>query len=177
MDVSARTEILPEKQETLAPATGNLRNYRKATEKPFLNNYDKCFNCGNDRHPKYKCSAKYHVCETCNKRGHYEAVCMSKDHQRVKGKKFWSAALPILAVVETAPSCLAKAVVKGMINKHVVNILIDSWSFVSFINKKLANSLNITITPSLGVVSMASLSLSSKVEGNCYVDLQINNHE
>ena len=102
---------------------------------------------------------------------------MSKDHQ--EGKKFLSAALPILAVEETAP-CLAKAVVnrnEGMINKHAVNILIDSGSSESFINKKLANSLNITITPSLGVISMTSLSLSSKVEGNCYVDLQINNHE
>ena len=168
--VLARTEILPENQETLAAATGNLRNYRKVTEKPFLNNYEKCFNCGNDRHPKYKCPAKNHVWENCNKRGHYEAVCMPKDQQQVKGKKFWSAALPILAVVEeTAPSCLAKAVVKGMINKHAVNILIDSGI--------LANSLNITITPSPGVVSMVSLSLSRKDEGNCYVDLQINNHE
>ena len=61
--VSARTEILPENQETLAAATGSLRNYRKATEKPFLNNYEKC---GNDWHPKHKCPAKNHVCENSN---------------------------------------------------------------------------------------------------------------
>ena len=42
---------------------------------------NKCFNCGHNKHPWYKCPAKDATCNSCESVGHYAKVCWSKPPQ------------------------------------------------------------------------------------------------
>ena len=37
----------------------------------------KCFFCGNGKHPRFKCPARDAVCSNCQKKGHFRKVCRS----------------------------------------------------------------------------------------------------
>ena len=83
----------------------------------------------------------------------------------------------LAAIVASSPNCLAKSVIMGTINNSKVKILIDSGSSTSFVNKSIADQLNLKILPSSLEVLMASTTLSMKIEGTCYVNLRIQNRE
>ena len=138
----------------------------------------KCYNCGNCRHPRYKCPAKNAVCINCKKTGHYAKFCLSSKRKPGDSEKHITAALPTLAaIVASSPNCLAKSVIMGTINNSKVKILIDSGSSTSFVNKYIADQLNLKILPSSLEVLMASTTHSMKIEGTCYVNLRIQNRE
>ena len=50
----------------------NYNSYRGNRDQTY---FEKCGWCGKERHPKFKCPAKEHVCKKCNILGHYEKVC------------------------------------------------------------------------------------------------------
>ena len=41
---------------------------------------NKCWNCGNDRHPKSQCPAKDVICYGCGKKGHFGRLCRNPKH-------------------------------------------------------------------------------------------------
>ena len=48
---------------------------------------DKCWNCGNNRHPKSKCPARNAICDRCGRKGHFGNFCRSsgpKEHKEHK---------------------------------------------------------------------------------------------
>ena len=58
--------------------------------------------------------------------------------------------------------------------------LIDTGSLsLSFLHKELATRLNLPIIPALDVaeVSMADSSVTAKIEGQCFVDIQLQNRK
>ena len=43
-------------------------------------NNQKCYFCGQSRHPKSACPARDATCKKCHKKGHFAKVCLSKRH-------------------------------------------------------------------------------------------------
>ena len=66
---------------------------------------------------------------------------------------------------------LAKSCIDIMINGSVVNALVDSGSTDNFFNPKQVQRLSLTILPSRETVSMASFSLSTKMQGYCFATI------
>ncbi len=48
-----------------------------ALKKPFNKSNNKCFFCGENRHPRSKCPANNEFCGKCGKKGHWKTVCKS----------------------------------------------------------------------------------------------------
>lgn len=62
---------LPETPENLG-ATTNSSGGKKPS-----NSKEKCYFCGNPRHPRANCPANNSICKNCQKRGHWDKVCKS----------------------------------------------------------------------------------------------------
>ena len=90
---------------------------------------EKCYFCGNSRHPRIKCPAKDINCNICGKNGHVAKVCQSKPQQTAASMHF-----PFLATTTTgpAPYSLRKSIQYLIINEHKISTLIDSGSSESF---------------------------------------------
>ena len=164
-------------------------------------NNQSCWFCGGQRHKRRNlCPAWKHLCQVCGKRNHYEAVCNSgrnqnrinppssqPDQQQVQ--KPQSAAIwPVIATTSAATPTSSTASKEGKttafcnikIKKHSTRALIDSGSLSwSFINQQFANRLGLFIIPSVDAppVSMANSSLTTKVEGEVYVDIMLQNRK
>ena len=151
----------------------------------------KCFNCGNSRHPRRLCPAKDSTCDSCGKIGHWKCVCRStasKNYDR-KGRQNnqnnqnnQSAAIwPLLTLLATL-QCFHNKTTNGFckinIKDQEVTALIDSGSTTcSFISKRLVGKLNLSVYPSNGEVSRANSALSSKISGHCFIDFTSRNQE
>ena len=80
---------------------------------------------------------------------------------------------PTLATISPAsPQDLQKAVVKIEVNEHSVEALI-AGSTDSFMRKKLASKLQLSVSPETSVVTMADSPLQAKVVGYSTVNLKI----
>ncbi|CAK1590069.1 unnamed protein product [Parnassius mnemosyne] len=75
-----------------------------------------------------------------------------------------------------SPSSLSKATVPIMINEFHAEALIDTGSSVSFINKTLAQNMNLKMRPHKQAISLASLSHISFVEGITYAIINLDKH-
>ena len=136
----------------------------------------KCFFCGNDRHPRARCPAKDSVCNKCAKVGHREKVCQSK---------FTLGALSIQEESDNQPSLCAiehlhknhtdQTVTTAYIKSQSVKTLKDSGSDISFISQKLVNQLNLFVIPTKNSVKLADRTPSSSIIGEVVIDVVINN--
>ena len=73
----------------------------------------KCFFCGNGKHPRFKCPARDAVCSNCQKKGHFRKVCHSGASSSME--KGTSAAMwPTLAAVTVSvPPSLTKSALRS----------------------------------------------------------------
>ena len=143
----------------------------------------KCYNCGHDRHPKWKCPAKNSICSKCSKPGHWGQVCRSSGNQQRndinrnydfnRAKKTSAAAslksLPYLATTDITDKVLSKCTLRG--KEH--DTFVDTGSSGNFIKKSVCLKLDIMILPSPGDVMMADKTIATAF-GECVVDLWFN---
>ena len=73
--------------------------------------------------------------------------------------------------IAAASPSLAKSTTTVSINGYEAKALVDSGSSESFIHPKLVKSAALHVYPSSGMISMATSSLTTKVNGYCLVDL------
>ena len=102
-----------------------------------INNKDKCFFCGLNKHPRNSCPAKDSTCNNCGKTGHYTEVCKSK--ASTKGS---SAAIQLnLPTLATIPSSKhSNGYVTLSLNNNEVLALVDLRRTSSgFIDKSLVH--------------------------------------
>ena len=78
-----------------------------------------------------------------------------------------------ICVIQSAPPRLAHAIMTAAINNHEVSVIIDSGSFLSYINKKTAGLLDVTAESCKIDVSLATTNQKLGVLGFCAVDLNI----
>jgi len=85
---------------------------------------NKCYFCGRLYHKRSRCPAREEICHKCQKKGHYESVCMSKE----KSLSSNVAALPesFLASVVGAPTSLQAAVIDVELDKLPARALVDT---------------------------------------------------
>ena len=142
-------------------------------------NTNRCFFCGNNKHPRLQCPARDAACMNCKKKGHFARVCKSKttsEKDKISMKNSHSASVSdftLASVVGAAPSCLKKTICTSKVNNMSATVLIDTGSSDSFVKEDLAINNQWTVLPDEGEVSMASTSLSSKVLGYCNVSLEL----
>ena len=85
----------PDSNESLAAMRGNNKNNNSSNKNTFKNNTnngsdgyknrndrevsnnEKCYFCGDARHPRSDCKARNAVCNNCGKTGHWKKVCKS----------------------------------------------------------------------------------------------------
>ena len=161
-----------------------------------------CYNCGHPRHPnRSQCPARKHRCKLCGTPGHWERVCqkskrkqqqqqqqplplqqqqqhqLQQQHQQsvpVQSAAIW----PFLAATSCGDKKTAFCNIKIGNNKS--SALLDTGSLsLSFIHKGLATRLNLTIIPTVDIaeVAMADSSITAKIEGQCFVDIQLQNRK
>lgn len=134
----------------------------------------KCFFCGNNRHPRNACPAREATCKFCGKLGHFYKVCKSKKRSTISAA---SDSHNNLSVSAAAPGNLSKAVVIALINNNInSNTLIDTGSSDSYINHEFVLNNRLKILPGGGHVSMASSELLSKVQGYVVVNIEMLGH-
>ena len=139
---------------------------------------EKCYFCGNSRHPHIKCPAKDVNCNICSKKGHFAKVCQSKPQDLPNQQTIASMHFPFLAAITgQAPYSLRKSIQYLKISGYTVSTLIDSGSSESFIHPTVVNKLSIPITKCSGNVSMASASLKCERLGYCYISFNLNNKQ
>ena len=133
------------------------------------NRTSKCFFCGYNSHPRFKCPAREAICGNCQKKGHYQKVCKSRPHK----EEPTSAALNFqtLATTKTiASKSLSKASVNIFINEEVFEALVDTGSSDNFIHPRVVQRLQLKKFETLENVSMAASSLFAKMQGYCLTD-------
>ena len=136
-----------------------------------------CRFCGLELHLRSVCPARQSSCQFCYKRGHFADVCerrarlskyqMAPEYHVVPDSKISS--------MHRVPN-LSTAITDVTINKKTLKALVDTGSTDSFINEKVANELNLTITPQKKEISLASSSSTVSTIGSVNVGIQINNH-
>ncbi|XP_012562704.1 uncharacterized protein LOC101238699 [Hydra vulgaris] len=133
-----------------------------------------CWFCGNIRHPRTKCPAREAICHKCKKIGHFEKLCRSSNV---------SAAIPKIdddyfcATISASANSLFRVCHNIIINdRYKAEALIDSGSTnKSFISNKLVTLLHLNIIYEQSVIGMASVALSAKSDGYCYVSITLQN--
>ena len=130
----------------------------------------KCFSCGNSKHSRSKSPARDTICNKCQKRGHFAKVCRGKASKSSEvSAPLWP---PTLATVGT-PQALKRSTATVVVNKDwSVQALFDSGSSESYIHPSLVEVAAISVNPSVGQVSMATSSSSTKTEGSCSVTIK-----
>lgn len=139
-----------------------------------LSKTEKCYFCGENRHPRTSCPAKNATCKKCNKKGHYQRVCKSKQYNPASDAT--ASTDTIASVSAVSPNCLKKSIVKIKVNGVELDALIDTGSSLSFINYSLVKKCGIKVLPFLGRIAMANSSLSTDITGRCNVEIEIEGH-
>ena len=130
------------------------------------NNNNKCYYCGNNRHPRTSCSARDSICNKCKKNGHFAKVCKSTRTEI-------SASILSPNILLASIGDLSQSTIAVKIGTSEYSALVDTGSTESFISSSVVRSLDVIIHPSNSVVSMASTSHQIKVPGYCTVDLVV----
>jgi len=120
-----------------------------------------CFFCGFPRHPRSSCPAKDSTCRKCNKKGHFQKVCMSRKAQTGSSAAMLNSN-PQIAVLASVTPSLAKTTINVKVNKINTKALIDTGSTESFISESVVKSRNLNVIPSSSRISMATSDLVKK---------------
>ena len=118
----------------------------------------RCYFCGRPYRKRCRCPARDVTCRTCQKKGHYANVCMSKD----KTLSPRVAALPesFLASVVGAPPSLQTAVNDVEVDKLPARALLDTGATESYIHEELVKELKLKSQGELSRISLASVGTS-----------------
>ena len=157
----------PTSNYVAAASTEEICNDNSTSASTSKENSNKCYFCGNNRHPRFKCPAKDVTCSFCDKKGHFAKVCISKK-QSVKQ------AAPILVhiIASASPISLTKAVIDVKINGHDMKALIDTGSSESFINASMVKAKSLPKINSKTKITMATNDHCSHTQGHVDVGLQ-----
>ncbi|XP_064072074.1 uncharacterized protein LOC135193461 [Vanessa tameamea] len=137
----------------------------------------RCFFCGGNIHQRIKCPAFKVTCQLCSKQGHFAKVCRSGNQQTVNVLTTdTSLHYSHESFLAASPSSLQNATVPIFINNIRADALIDTGSSVSFINKKLVQIMNLKIKPCKQIITLASLTHVSFVEGMCHATVKLQHH-
>ena len=132
------------------------------------NKTTKCFFCGNDRHSRQNCPARNAICKNCEKKGHFQKVCLSKKQHRGQNSA---------AFLAYVPSGLSKTIIKMKVNNVNTDTLIDTGSTENFISEKVVQQRKMKILKSQLQIAMAADDLSKTTKGHVLVNLEYkNNH-
>jgi len=147
---------------------------------------EKCFFCGNKKHPQSRCPARGVDCYKCQKKGHFAEVCRSitssavevsesfetSDVQRAPHATLAMMNQPqIASVIDNVPSSLSKSSGVVRVCGREVRVLFDSCSSESFIHPRLVHSLKLKVRPSSKTISMAASAFSTEVKGHTCVNI------
>ena len=136
-----------------------------------INNKNKCFFCGLNKHPRSSCPAKDSTCNNCGKIGHYARVCKSKPSTNGSSAAMQSYS-PTLATIPSNKN--SNGYVTLLLNNKEILALVDSGSTSSsFIDKSLVHQLNMKVIPSEGEISLANSSLKTKITGECLINFTL----
>lgn len=91
----------------------------------------KCFFCGNSRHPRSKCPARDATCSKCQKKGHFQKVCRGGAPRSTL--PWQGEGNPTLTSISAAvPQSLVKSTIMVSIDGKETKALINSGSSESF---------------------------------------------
>ena len=82
----------------------------------------------------------------------------------------------ICSITAACPNSLSQASVNVSVNRNTLSALIDTGSSDSFISQTVAEQLNMKIHQSKQDISMALTSLKTHVIGQCFADIDLNQH-
>ena len=133
----------------------------------------KCFFCLFNRHPRSKCPAREALCKLCGKKGHFQKVCLSASGS----KQSFPVANSLLATMlsAAAPTSLSSAVIRVVVNGVQLHALVDTGSSESFIASTVVRAHNWKVNKNRSRILMASTSLTSYTEGQCFLSLAYRN--
>ena len=126
------------------------------------NNQQKCYFCGNYRHPRSVCPARLAKCNKCGKQGRFAKVCRGS-----------TVASMVLATASTSPHSLSKTMMKVTVNDSEVDALVDTGSTDNYISLNTVNRLKLSVCPGVGKVTMATTAFTTETLGFCQVDLVV----
>ena len=147
-----------------------------AAPKEYTNNSAnyRCYWCGRERHPKFRCPARDHTCKKCTRIGHYERVCKAN----IQKKTNVSSAHPFLASIVSAPKkepkCLSPSTFDVGLNGFTVNALWDTGSAENYIHPSAVNKCKLPVIPESGEVAMADTEQLTKTSGYVTANLTVN---
>ena len=131
-----------------------------------------CYFCGFDYHNRRNCPAKDTICHSCGIKGHFSRVCKSSNKEN---RNYSSTSKSVTA--STFPHPLSEAVINAKVNDYVINVLIDSGSSNSFINKIVCDSLKLCPSKiNKQSVCMASKTCVSETIGAVNLNLELAGH-
>ena len=166
---------IPTAAAVVIPSAEQTVEVSKSNNNPLASTFTpKCFFCGNSIHNRRYCPARDSLCNNCGKKGHYAKVCKSSKATTSTTASMFS---PTLCTITAAcPDSLMQASVKVSVCGNILTALLDSGSSDSFISESMAKQLHLKIHPSTQNISMALTSLKTHVLGNCFVDINLNQH-
>jgi len=129
-----------------------------------------CYYYGGPMQNRNFCPARDQTCYGCGKRGHFTKVCRSYSSNKYSSSSA-SAYKPndqtfLVSVFSAgAPDCLQRTVVDAKINDHPVKALLDTGASENFINKAVAEKLNLKYHKQSSNVTMASTKLNLTTHG------------
>ena len=129
-----------------------------------------CYFCGGSRHTRRLCPARDNECQNCGKKGHFQKVCLSKRTVSHKNTRNTSAMGPIAVAAPT----LKKTTVQVLVNGYNAHALIDTGSSLSFIDEAFLHNKRFQKSPFFGKITMASVTLATKISAYCCSTIQIN---
>ena len=162
----SKSTLIEENQDLAAASTSSSKCRR-------------CFFCGSSSiHRRIKCPAFNATCQICAKKGHFANVCRSNklNSNAVVSESTTNTITESATISAASPSSLRKATVPIKVNDVPAEALIDTGSSVSFINKRLAQDINLEQKPYKQAITLASLSHISFVEGICFATIKLDEH-
>ena len=123
-------------------------------------------------HKRKVCPARNAHCLKCGLKGHFQAVCPSKKGQSVSACA-QSTQRFLCGITSAYPQCLEASLTKVTVRNHQLHALIDSGSKANFINERIAQALDISVSGSACNVSMAQTELKVRVSVSCTADVTI----
>ena len=152
-----------------------------------------CGRCGGkDGHGQENCPALSRDCGRCGKKGHYARKCRSKPNNRrntiattaeeqhenkfsSKSDEESSDLYPFCSAVCSLISNpgLGRATVPVKVNGRPVHALLDTGATGCFIDKDLAGSLKLSLTPNSSTINLASRETSTTTAGCATIHLEL----
>ena len=137
------------------------------------NSSGKCWWCGRNRHPRFKCPAKNDTCTNCGIRGHWSQCCNSKSGEG--NHTGGSAAIVSVPPRLSASSCnYCRTVLEDvLVENKKAEALLDTGAGNNYMDKNFALKNNITFRPVNFSVGLASSSCTTNAVGVCEVTLSV----